>query len=299
MASNPLLRKWPECHQVLLEHLSKESPWVLALPSISCVLVGGASNDATPVSAAWTALYEAACILDGVQDGDILVDGLHSPESAIGCATGLIFAAFHFLDHIQADPQSVRRVSMLFSEAAFRSSLGQHLGMAQAYESMPATDALEAYWQEVILKSGSIFQLAMTGGAAISTDSVHMITSLGEFGKCLGVILQILDDCRDVLAGSHIGSCEISLPLLLFFMTAQNDSTEGRRTGISDLATPLSKKALFDVLHETDVPAIISDVLLEWRRRALDSLVPFEECEAVTALEDILDDVLTSLPASD
>ena len=293
----PLLQEWPECRQVLLERLSTESPWALALPGISCLAAGGTPSDAIPVAAAWAALYQAAHILDAVQDNDdIQTAGLDTPAVAISFATGLVFAAFHALDSVQTYPGAARRITTVFSQAGFRSSQGQYQNLVQRLEDMPASEALETYWCTVISKSGSIFRAATAGGAAAGADSEHLIVALGDFGNCLGVILQVLDDCRDVLAGSDITECEISLPLLLLSMIAQS-RTEEQKVDLPAPGTLLSKETLFDVLREVNVQEIITDVLLEWQRRALSSLNLLRRPEAVAVLEGIVQHILTTLPS--
>jgi geranylgeranyl pyrophosphate synthase len=282
---------------LLSEQLSKASPWALALPGISCWAAGGALADAIPIAAAWAALHYAACILDAVQDGNkAQTTRFDTPVEAVNLATGLVFVAFRFLDDVQACSKVVRRIASIFYEAGFRSALGQHLDLSQNLKGMPATEALEVYWRAVIYKSGSIFR---AGGAAAGTDSERLITALGEFGNVLGVIQQILDDCRDVLVGSETADCEISLPLLLLSTTAENDLAGRQRLHILSTGPPPSREALLQVLHEADVPDIITDVLLEWRRRALNSLTALKHSEAVDALRGIVEHILTSSPLSD
>jgi geranylgeranyl pyrophosphate synthase len=254
VAAAPLLEEWPECRQVLLERLAGEPSWALALPGLSCAAVGGELTDAVPITAAWAILHQAATILDAVQDGDdTLPDEIDSPVTAISFATGLIFAALRFLDAVETYPGANHQISGLFSEAGFRSSLGQHLSLAQGWEGMPVAGALEAYWRAVICKSGSIFRAATAGGAAAGTASERPIAALGRFGTCLGVILQVLDDCRDVMAGSDIAGYEVSLPLLLLSMNAENDETGGQEqgAGIPDPGTPLSKNGHHDLPQGT------------------------------------------------
>jgi geranylgeranyl pyrophosphate synthase len=296
VASTSWLQEWPECRHLLLKHLSveRQEPWVLVLPGICCLAVGGTPTDAIPVAAAATMLMQAAHIFDAVQDGDdIAPSELPTSATATSLATGLIFAAFRFLGSVQAYPGAERRLSTLFSEAAFHSSLGQYLDLTQDYGDLSTIDALEAYWRMVIAKSGSLIRLATAGGAAAGTDSEDLIAALGEFGQCLGVILQVLDDCRDVLVNSNAGGCEISLPLLLLSMANE----KGCREAQEDF--PFPKETLFNALREAGVPEVISDVLLEWQRRALDSLAPLGSSEAVATLKSILDRVLTPSPLLD
>ena len=55
-----------------------------------------------------------------------------------------------------------------------------------------------------------------------------------------------------------------------------------------------TKRELFDILSDANVPQIISSVLQEWQRRALESLRLLDPSEAVVELENILELVLES-----
>jgi len=294
-----LLHEWPACRTALLDDLPREKPWVLSLPGISCLAVGGDSDDAIPVAAAWTALRKAAHLLDAVQDrDDVTITGFDTPAKIINLATGMIFAAYHFLDCVQTHPGSARQVIAVFSEAAFCSSLGQHQGLDQAHGDLPLGEALAAYWRSVISKSGSLFRMATAGGAVAGAGSAHLVTSLGDYGNCLGVILQVIDDCRDVLRHPDTADYEVSLPLLLLLLTTHKGPSRHQVTRLLSPGACRERQALFEVLHRANVPAIITDVLLEWRRRALDSLKSLEHPSVVQMLEGILDHVLTDLPST-
>jgi geranylgeranyl pyrophosphate synthase len=286
--SVPLLQGWPELRSVLLEGLSEIDPWLVSLACVSCLAVGGTATDAIPIAASAATLYHAGLIVDHVQDNDdIPTVGFDTPATATSLSTGLIFAAYHFLSHIQKPPGVINRVLALFSEITFNSSQGQYLGLVLDYEGLEAGGALEAYWRMVIAKSGSLLRMFTAGGAAVGTDSEALINVLGEFGACLGVMLQVLDDCRDMVDDSDSAKYEISLPLLLLSMTSANE------TGVSRLDKPPSRQSLIDSLYAANVPSVISDALLEWQRRALNSLAVLDRSEAVDVLEHIARQILT------
>jgi geranylgeranyl pyrophosphate synthase len=289
VASVPLLQEWPEIRQVLLRGVSKEEPWMLALPCISCLAVGGMASKAVPVATAAVALHQAARIIDAVQDNDdISTMGFHSSATAIGLATGLIFAAFHCLGLAGADGQVTQRLLTLFSKATFYSSQGQHLSLVQDYTGLAKAKQLEAYWYMMISKSGSLFRMSTAGGAAVGTDDQHLVDALGEYGTCLGVMLQLIDDCRDVLEDTGSTQRGVSLPLLLLSMTYENEA----EATPSDCVDSLTRQSLYDALHVAGVPHIISDVLLDWQQRALSSLTPLKRSDAVDTLDCIVRDIL-------
>lgn len=301
VASTTWLQEWPECRQLLLNRLPavRQKPWLLALPGVCCQAVGGTPADAIPVAAAAATLLQAAYLLDAIQDGDdIAALELPAPAIATGLATGLIFAAYRFLSCVQSHPRAVCRLTALFSEAAFHASLGQYLDLSQDYASLTEIDALEAYWRTVKAKSGSIIRAAAAGGAAAGTDSERLIAALAQFGECLGVSLQVVDDCRDVLMNSPTGKREISLPVLLLSMAGESDLAVERQDDGRG-GTPLSRETLLDVLGEADMTTIITDVLLEWRQCALNSLSPLDNSEAVATLESVWDRALSQKQVED
>jgi geranylgeranyl pyrophosphate synthase len=267
----------------LLAFLEEESSRNLILPAICCMAVGGNPGDAVPVSAAWVALNLAGHLMDAVQDEDELYsEVVKTPVEAISFFVGLLFLAFHFLDSI-TQPVAFRRVHSIFSEAYFRASTGQFLGFTK-YEKLPLDDALEKYWQATISKAGNIFQAATAGGAAVGMGSEAQIAALGNYGLALGTILQILDDCRDVLDESEtMATYEISLPLLLYYAASPQGKT---------LPVPTDRKELLRRLDGVHVQDMIADVLANWRGRALSSLQSLEDSGAVEQLKVFIDRIL-------
>jgi geranylgeranyl pyrophosphate synthase len=286
--SSHLLRQWPDCRKVLIAMLSEEEPWLLALPVVSCRAVGGVTTEAIPVAATWAALHSAAVILDIVQDNeDVSRVGLDDSASALSIAVGQTFLAFSFIIDVKNN-KAFTRIARMFPELCFFASEGQYLGLAQSYYDQKIDDAMELYWRQVILKSGNTIRAATTGGAIVGTDSESLIAALGDYGTYLGAILQILDDCCDVLPSSN-SPFEISLPLLLRLLAAPGDQiTELRNL----TAYGTSSKGLLEVLYKNNVPEKIADVLMELQRRALESLAPLEESDSKLALENITKSVL-------
>jgi geranylgeranyl pyrophosphate synthase len=294
VASVPLLKEWPEIRQVLLGGVLEEEPWMLALPCISCLAVGGTATGAVPVAAAAVALHRAARILDSVQDDDeVSTVEYGSPATAIGLATGLIFAAFHCLGLAGVDDRVTQRLLALFSHSTFRSSRGQYLGLFQDCADMKRAGPLEAYWYMVIAKSGSLFRMCAAGGAVVGTDSQHLVDALGEYGNCIGVMLQLIDDCRDVLEDLDSAGSRGSLPLALLSLIRKGEPDV---TEIAPLDSPgfLTRQSMYDTLRVAGVLDVISDVLLEWQQRALNSLTVLRRSEAVDTLEYIARGILAS-----
>jgi geranylgeranyl pyrophosphate synthase len=121
----------------------------------------------------------------------------------------------------------------------------------------------------VIYKSGSIYRAATAGAAIIAGADVSQVSAMAEYGNALGVLQQVLDDCRDVQDLSRQPNGEISLPVLVHALATGKEELVGE-----EIAALLknSHARLFQTLQEAEVPELLSEIWMEWRRRALDSL---------------------------
>lgn len=262
-------QEWPDCRQVLLNMIAVDESWIHALPVLGCLVVGGKAEDAIPLAAAWTSLRHAANLMDDVQDGDLhRYANPTSPVIATSYALAFIFAAFQILDEDAPSPEKAQQVIGIFARAGLDSSRGQHLDLTMQNDEIQPRDQLESYWMSVIQKSGSIYYAGLAGAAAAGTDADDVIEALGQFGIALGVIRQVIDDCRDILMDAK-DVRKAALPVLL-------------------------KTRLTGEVRQNDprIVQMITDILMEWKRRALASLEiifpsPFRQ-ELVNILEHVL-----------
>lgn len=277
------LQTWPELRDLLLQEFHSQPAWLLSLPVAACLSVGGTQEDGVRVAAGWMAMNRAAHLLDAVEDGDPLPDEMAgNPRKATNYSTALIHAAFRFVLELHS-PERARHVVRIFSECGFQAAHGQQIGFELA--GLSGEEALAEYWHAVILKSGSLMQMAAAGGAAAGTDDPQGGEALGSYGVSLGVILQILDDCRDMLrgaapvpAGAPAQTVETSLPGLLFALKTNTSLADAART----------PERWHEALNAAGVPQIVAEVLARWQQSAESNL---EALAPSTAL-----DVLRSIP---
>ena len=150
-----------------------------------------------------------------------------SPEIATNLATSLIFVAFHELSQMQ-NTEKARRSARIFSQSGFDATCGQHRDLLKTPSTVEGS--LSDYWEMIILKSGSVFRTATAGGAAAGTSDDRLIDALGDYGTALGVMLQLIDDCRDVLNQSQdITDWEISLPSCYICSPLEKSISASRR----------------------------------------------------------------------
>jgi hypothetical protein len=276
LRSCELASMFPECSQLISDRIRKKPSWQIALPVISCLAAGGVPETGVQVDMAWHPLYLASEILDNVEDKELVPDQLvASPEIATNLATSLIFIAFHSLTAIRS-AKSLRRVTEIFARCGFEATYGQHGDLTQKLS--PVEKTLDEYWERVILKSGSVFRMATAGGAAAGTLNETIIEALGDYGTALGVMLQIIDDCRDAFSQSQTAiTWEVSLPLLLYLLAV----------GEEDIVFPeiTSRTEWKRLLEKVGVIDAISSILQEWKTRALEYLEPLGTSREKSILE--------------
>lgn len=262
-------QEWLDCRQILLHMMAVDEPWMHALPVLGYLAVGRKAEDAIPIAAAWTTLRHAANLMDDIQDGELdRYENPVSPAIATSCALAFIFAAFQILDEDAPSPEKAQQVIGIFARAGLNSSRGQHLDLTIENGDLQPRDHWETYWLSVIQKSGSIYYAGLAGAAAAGTDADDVIEAMGQFGIALGVIRQVIDDCRDILI----------------------DAKDARKATLPSLL----KTQLAGEVRQNDpkIVQMIADILMEWKRRALASLEiipssPFRQ-ELVNILEHAL-----------
>lgn len=278
LRASDALPAFQEYSQLISDRIADIQTWQIALPVISCLAVGGMLEDGFAVASAWCPIYLASEILDDVEDKELIPDRyLASPEVATNLATSLIFGAFHALTFLQ-DSAGIRRATRIFSGLGFEATYGQHRDLLKTPSSVE--NALHNYWETIILKAGSVFRMATAGGAAAGTSDDALLDTFGDYGTALGVMLQLMDDCRDAFNQSQgTITWEISLPLLLHLM-----ATGEEYVVFPKVSSKMEWRAL---LEGEEVIHAISAILLEWKTRALESLAALRPSQEKLILESI------------
>ncbi len=287
LLSDEFLSTFQDCALLIEDRITDTPAWQIALPAIASLAAGGTLETGKAAAAAWYPMYLASDILDSLEDKEFSAEQLiPSPEIATNLATSLIFLSFHNLTSIQ-DPRKARRTALIFSGSGFEATFGQHRDLSKAPSSVEKS--LGDYWEMIILKSGSVFRMATAGGAAAGTGDEEIIGALGDYGTALGVMLQLIDDCRDAFSQSQETiHWEISLPLLLYLMSSGEENIIFPKVN--------SRAEWSNLLSETGVLNTISALLLEWKMRSLNSLEPLSLSNEKLILEKTVSLFLERLP---
>ncbi len=277
-----------DCFRYLISHIESMPSWQIALPVIASVAAGGSIDDGIILASAWVSLNLASEILDKVEDKELTTDQfLTSPELASNIATGLIFTSFRILTSYQ-DPNRANQIIRILSSCGLDATYGQHRDLIQDRSSVE--HVLNNYWENIILKAGSVFRAATQGGAVAAASNEAIIEALGEYGTAFGVILQLIDDCRDAFSQSEAAiNWEISLPLLLYLMMI----------GENTIVFPkiYSRAEWSDLLQKAGVIQAIAELLLQWKSQAVDSLNPLLQSREKLLLEKIPSLILEQIPS--
>ncbi len=288
LQSDELSSAFSDCHRFLISCIQSMPPWQIALPVLACKAAGGSIADGAILASAWVSLNVASEILDNVQDKELTADQfLTSPEVASNIATGLIFHSFHTLTSIQ-DVNTANQIARILSRCGLDASYGQHRDLLQERTSVDVL--LNNYWENIILKAGSVFRAATQGGAVVAGADEMISEPLGDYGTALGVIIQLMDDCRDAFIHSEAAiNWEISLPLLLYLMTISE----------KDILFPKinSRAEWSDLLQKTGVVQALAELLLQWKSRALVSLSTLPQSRERLILEKIPSLILERIPS--
>jgi len=158
------------------------------LVALCCEAAGGEPQRAEWVTAAWRLLGEAVHLLDALEDGDVRIEQHpFNPAQSLNIATGLMTSASLALSLIE-DPEMALSISQDFYRTGLRMCAGQH---ADLIENEPALDRC---WRIAEAKSGEFFALACRAGARLAGNDPRQIESFSEFGRHLGILVQIGDD---------------------------------------------------------------------------------------------------------
>ncbi len=268
LASAQTFLDWSDCRQTLSDLLAVDELWMHALPILAYQAVGGKADDAVPVAAAWTSLRHAANLIDDVQDGDLL-HYAHPvrPDVATIYALAFIFSAFQILNEHSPGQEKTQKIISIFARSGLDSSRGQLSDLTRKEDESQPMDLLQTYWMTAIQKSGSIYYAGLAGAAAAGTDSDKLIEALGQYGIAVGVIRQVIDDCRDIMIDAKDSRKTSTLPILLQSILGEMEPRQ----------------------DDASIPEVIGDILEEWKRRALSSLEILDPSQAKDSLVTILE----------
>jgi geranylgeranyl pyrophosphate synthase len=169
----------------------------------ACLTAGADWHAALWPAAAAEYMMAAADLFDDVADAELGTLASDTPAVTLTAAAGLLSLAAVAVVRVMEDgapaTTAVALAELLGAEFA-RAANGQ----AANLKPERSVDAITAYLQAAA-KSGPLGSLIARLGARTATSNAEIVDLLGQFGLCLAVRSQLLNDARDVApGGAHL-----------------------------------------------------------------------------------------------
>lgn len=274
--------EWPELLW-LLDVLEDQSVDDLAiLPLASCVAVGGSSQEAIPIAAAWKVLNLAIRILDDLedQDDDTALWTLIGLPRAFNFAGALYALCNKMLVKAPWPPNKYKTINDEFIQATIRLAAGQDRDLHGF------TYSLESCWRIMEDKNASAFELACTTGAMCGTTNATLISACRSFGYHLGIIVQLFDDFEGIWEPTRTSDLvrgKITLPII-YGLTTQHNRKEELQQLIMDRDFSSDSNQILEILDSIDTRHFMVWTALRERERALKTLLNCPGKHGVLAL---------------
>jgi geranylgeranyl diphosphate synthase type I len=150
------------------------------LPNLCCQAAGGSWPDVQSVQLAWARLYDASRLIDQVQDDDAL--DFDSRSLVLNSAVAIFFESAESIGRLTPDVQLG-----LFAQL-------RQVVTGQWEDSIKTRPTVEEAIRVAELKTGAFLGLGCWLGATAAHAQTATCDALREFGRALGVLLQIHDD---------------------------------------------------------------------------------------------------------
>ena len=275
-----------------------------ALCLFACEAVGGDWPQALPAAAAIELIHNFSLIHDDIQDGD--TERRHRPTVWYrwGHSQGInAGAALNVLGHLAMFPDgavpqpaaTALEVSRILTNACVEMIEGQVLDLN--YEQRRSI-SVDDYLLMIGKKTGALLESSLHIGAVIGSQDKAVIEGMRSFGKGIGLLFQVRDDCLGVWgeeeatgkpAASDLHRRKKSLPVVHALWNANNVSSAERFAEIYGSKDPLSEQDvadLFTILDEVKSYEFCQGIAREQSYQALEALDGIElspsareECE--------------------
>jgi geranylgeranyl pyrophosphate synthase len=258
---------------------SSRQATVALLPALACVAVGGESEKALPIAAAWTCYRLAAHLLDDVIDADAAESApwrQWGTERAMNVGIGLIALAQTCLSQMTASASTQSEIQRTVSQSFLFAARGQ--------AEPSRASGLEDYFQYIFRKSSAAFAGYAWAGARLHTRNKRLTQAFFDFGLACGTFIQILDDLENftVRGMSDLATGVYTLPIIFALQETQHPDYPQ----LIDLLAQRTwnngqHEALLKILNEMDVPIKVAQMAQRYAGKARAALQNFPESQVV------------------
>ena len=156
-------------------------------------------------------IHAGSLIVDDIEDGSAVRRGrpaLHlryAMPIALNAGNWLYFWPFDLFKELAMPKDRLLHIYESCHRTLLRAHLGQAIDLGAKIDTLAQKDVGNVCVASIRLKTGALMGFAALLGAMISASSGRVLSILDDFGRDLGVALQMYDDL-----GNAIGKCEPS-----------------------------------------------------------------------------------------
>lgn len=256
---------------------------------------GLVNKDACYASVAVELLHLATLVHDDVIDNAPIRRGIESVQSKFGKRQAVIAGdylfcrAFSTVSHIYKDYVDTFPD---FSTTMSKICLGE---LRQYKNNWNVNIDLWEYLRIINGKTAALFYLSAYIGSVISKSTEKEIDQVAKFGNYLGMIFQIIDDCKDYKltegiakkpVKSDLSTGVITLPLIMTLLK----KSELREMAKEAILTDSGRKFLIDSVYENDGVNLALSVARKYEQKATKILKKLDNKVKREELNKILND---------
>lgn len=255
---------------------------------------GGEEERALPVAAAIELLHCATLLHDDVMDNARLRRGRPAAHAVFGVTRAILGgdALLALANLIVARHDAAGELTRLLSSAIMETTEGQLREIAHAGN---ARLTHETYLEIIGGKTAALISASCALGALLGGGGQEQAQAAAEYGRCLGLGFQMVDDALDFSrpevtgkpCGGDVREYKCTLPLLLYFQSlsveerdALGSAFAGRDMGEARIL------ALADTVREGGFAGRAREEAGAWLERAVACLTAFPESRATVALSE-------------
>ena len=154
-------------------------------------------------------LHAGSLIIDDIEDGSTVRRGrpalhrVYGMPIALNAGNWLYFWPAELLKQTGLSEDDLLLVYEHYHSTLLRAHFGQALDLGTRVDTLAQDAVTEVCLASMRLKTGALMGFATLLGAALADASEQLLSSIEQFGRDLGVALQMFDDL-----GNAIGKCE-------------------------------------------------------------------------------------------
>ncbi len=193
-------------NEVLLNEKAKRLRACIGI--LASEMFSGNRRDALNFSLVYEIFHTASLIHDDVIDnsgkrrGRKTLHTRYGVNNAIITGDLLLSKGYSLISKFSDDmpKEQLRALLLIVGDAGEKCCMGQSLDMEMAEKKKYGS--IKDYIKMIELKTGSLIEGSVKGGAVVAGASVKHVNAIGRFGKSMGIAFQIIDDSLDLLGGS-------------------------------------------------------------------------------------------------